>query len=89
MVLGARRQEVVGLFVARGLKLAIAGIAVGLIGAFSVTRLMKGLLFGVSPVDPLTFALVALVLMAAALMACDIPARWAAGADPKTALRHE
>ena len=89
MALGARKQEVVRLFVARGIKLAGVGIVVGLIGAFGVTRLMKGLLFGVSPVDPLTFALVPLVLIAAALMACYIPARWAAGADPKIALRYE
>jgi hypothetical protein len=89
MALGARKQEVVRLFVARGVKLAVGGIVVGLIGAFSVTRLMKGLLFGVSPIDPLTFALVPLVWLAAALMACYIPARWAASADPKTALRCE
>ena len=89
MALGARKQEVVRLFVARGVTLAVAGIVVGLIGAFSVTRLMKGLLFGVSPIDPLTFALVPLVLLAAALMACYIPVRWAASADPKAALRCE
>jgi predicted permease len=89
MALGAQKSEVLRLFVARGMTLALAGVVLGLVGAFAVTRLIKGLLYGVSPVDPLTFAVFPLVLMVAALMACYIPARSAASADPKTALRYE
>jgi putative ABC transport system permease protein len=89
MALGARKGEVLHLFIARGMKLALTGVSLGLVAAFGVTRLMKGVLFGVSPVDPLTFTVFPLVLILTALIACYLPAREAAAGDPKRALRYE
>ncbi len=89
MALGARVSDVVRLIVGRGMTLVLIGVGVGLVGAFVVTRVMKGLLFGVSATDPLTFAGVSLVLSAVALLACLIPARKAARVDPMIALRNE
>jgi predicted permease len=89
MALGAQRRDVVNLFVTRGMKLAAAGIVLGFAAAFALTRLMTSVLFGVSPLDPLTLMTVLLLLTITALLACYIPARRAACADPKTALRVE
>jgi putative ABC transport system permease protein len=71
----------------QGFGLAITGSAIGLIGALIVSRLMAGLLYGVRPTDPLTFASVAILLLAVALAACYIPARRAVRVDPIIALR--
>jgi putative ABC transport system permease protein len=73
----------------QGLELAIAGAAVGLVGALMVSHLMAGLLYRVRPTDPLTFAGVALLLIGVALLACYIPARRVIRVDPLVALRHE
>jgi predicted permease len=89
MALGADKRTVVRLFVTRGMILALSGVAIGMVVASGVTRLMKSLLFGVSPLDPLTLTMVPLLLMVTALVACGLPAYRAAQADPKTALRHE
>jgi predicted permease len=89
MALGAQKRDVMQLFVTWGIRLAISGIAVGLAGAAGLTRLMKSLLFGVSPLDPLTLTTMPVLLFAAALLACWIPAYRAARADPKIALRYE
>ncbi len=89
MALGARKADVMRLFEAGGMKLAVAGIIVGAVAAFGVTPLMSSLLFGISPLDPLTFILVSLLLLSTALVACSVPAHRAAGADPKVALRYE
>lgn len=89
MALGAQRRDVLRLILAQGLKLVLIGIAIGLLGAFALTRLMEALLFNVHPTDPLTFAAVALLLAAVALLACWIPARRATKVDPMAALRSE
>jgi predicted permease len=87
--LGASRGEIVGLVLRQGMKLAAIGLAVGLVAALALTRLMAGLLYGVRPADPATLAAVALLLGAIALVACYIPARRATAVDPAIALRCE
>ena len=89
MALGADKSEVVRLFVTRGMTLALSGVALGLAVASGLTHLIKSLLFGVSPLDPLTLTMVPLVLLLTALVACYVPARRAATADPKAALRYD
>jgi predicted permease len=89
IALGADRMSVVKMVLRQGLRLAIAGAAVGFVGALIVSHLMTGLLYGVRPTDPLTFAGVALVLIGVALFGCYIPARRAIRVDPLVALRYE
>jgi predicted permease len=89
LALGAGRADVMRLVLRQGLNLAIAGAAVGLVGALIVSHLMAGLLYGVRPGDPTTFAAVSVMLMAVALLACYIPARRAMRVDPVVALRYE
>ena len=89
MALGAQAGNVLRLVLGEGLRLAVLGAAIGLAGSFFATRLLAGMLFGVAPSDPLTFASVALVLVAVAMMACYIPAWRATRVDPLVALRHE
>ena len=89
LALGAQRRDVLILVARQGLSLALIGVAIGLAGAFALTRLMVGLLFGVTPTDAVTFATVSLGLIAVALIACYIPARRATKVDPLMALRYE
>lgn len=89
VALGAKRRDIIRLIVGQGLKLAFVGVAIGLGGAFALTRLIKGLLFGVSATDPLTFGLLALLITIVALAACLVPARRAMRIDPMVALRYE
>jgi predicted permease len=89
LALGAQRRNILRMVLRQGLGLAIAGAAVGLACALIVSHLMAGLLYGVRPTDPLTFAGVALLLIGVALLACYIPARRAIRVDPLVALRHE
>ena len=89
VALGAQSRDVMRLIVEQGMRITLLGIAAGLIGAFALTRLMSNLLYGVSPNDPLTFAAVAGLMTAVALLACLIPARRAAKVDPLVALRYE
>ncbi len=90
MALGALERDVLGMIVGQGVKLAVLGVTIGSAAALLLTREMQTLLFGVSPFDPVTMAVVAAVgLVGVALVACWLPARRAAGVDPMMALRHE
>ncbi|MEW5928798.1 MAG: ABC transporter permease [Gemmatimonadota bacterium] len=89
MALGARAPDVVGMVVREGALLAAAGIGVGLLGAWGVTRLMRSTLYGVGPGDPVAFLAVPLLLAAVAVLASWLPARHAARVDPATALRSD
>ena len=89
IALGARAADVLGLIVMQGLKPTLIGTAVGLVAAFAVTRLLREMLFGIRPVDPLTFAAMTLLLVCISVVACFLPARRATKVDPLIALRNE
>jgi putative ABC transport system permease protein len=89
LALGAKPSNLVALVLGEGLRLAAAGIALGLVAALIVTRFLEALLFGVNARDPYTFIGVPLLLLAAALLGCLIPARRAMRVDPMIALRAE
>jgi putative ABC transport system permease protein len=89
IALGAQRGNVLGLILKRGCLLAGIGIAIGIFGALAVTRIIEFMLYQVKPLDPVTFAVVPLLLAAVTLLACYIPARRATKIDPMEALRYE
>jgi putative ABC transport system permease protein len=89
IALGAQRKSILGMVLRKGLKLAVVGALMGLVAALIVSHLMTGLLYGVSPSDPLTFLGLTIVLTTVALAACYIPARRAMRVDPIIALRYE
>jgi ABC-type antimicrobial peptide transport system permease subunit len=89
MALGSDRRRIFALVARHGLGMVAVGVLLGLAAAAGVTRLMSGLLIGVSPTDPLTFVAVSALLTAVALLACAVPARRATRVDPVAALRHD
>jgi predicted permease len=89
MALGAARRDVFKLILGEGGKLAVIGVATGIVASYLVTQFLRTLLYGITPTDPLTFATVALLLLLTALLACYFPARRAAHVDPVIALRSE
>jgi putative ABC transport system permease protein len=89
LALGAQQSDVLGLILRQGIKLTLVGVALGLLAAFELTRLLTTLLYGVTATDALTFVSVSAGLTAFALLACYVPARRAARVDPLVALRHE
>jgi len=89
MALGARPGDVLGMVLRRGLVVVVTGLVVGCGIASATTRLLAGLLYGVSPLDSITFAGVSVLLAAVALAACYVPARRASRVDPVIALRYE
>ena len=89
MALGAQKHQVLSLILGCGMRLVLAGLVLGLVLAFVLTRVLSSLLYEVSPVDPITFAIAGLLMCATALVACFIPARRAASVEPMSALRDE
>jgi putative ABC transport system permease protein len=89
MALGAQSADVARLFIKQGMSLVLLGVALGSVGAFALTRVMKSLLFDVSATDPLTFAVITLLLIGVALLACWIPARRATKVDLMITLRRD
>jgi ABC-type antimicrobial peptide transport system permease subunit len=89
MALGAQRRHVLWLILKEGAKFSVAGIGLGLAGAFVVTRWLASELYGVGPMDPATFVAVATVMLFVTLFACYVPARRAMSVDPLIALRYE
>jgi ABC-type antimicrobial peptide transport system permease subunit len=89
LALGAAPQDLLLLVVRQGMAIAVVGVALGLAGAFALTRFMRTLLYGVQASDPATFAAIAATLTIVALVACFVPARRAARIDPIVSLRTE
>ncbi len=89
MALGAGPSDVLGMVIGQAARLALAGVVAGGLGALALTRMMRGLLFGIDFFDPLTFTVMAAVLAAVMLVACYVPARRATRVYPMVALRYE
>jgi ABC-type antimicrobial peptide transport system permease subunit len=89
VALGASTRDVIGLVLGQGVRLVLLGVGIGLVAAFSITRVMRTMLFDVSATDPLTFVAIPLLLVAVALLASYLPARRATVVDPVVALRTE
>ena len=89
LALGATARDVMALVIRDGMRLAVVGVGIGIVLAFATTRLLESILYEVSPLDPVTFGLMALFLTGVGFLACAIPARRASRTDPMTAIRAE
>ena len=89
MALGARARDVLFMVIRQGMSLVLVGVAIGVAGAYAVTRTIRSLLFEVGATDPLTFVAVLLLLLFVGFVACYVPARRATKVDPLEALRYE
>jgi putative ABC transport system permease protein len=89
IAMGAQSSDVLKMVLGQGLRLGLCGVAAGAAGAFALTRLIRGMLFGINAFDPLTFAAMAVVLIAVTVLACYVPAQRATKVDPMVALRYE
>jgi predicted permease len=89
MAIGAQQRDVFAMILGQGMKLALIGIGLGLVGAFALTRLMASMLFGVEPTDATTFSAIAVLLTVVALLACYLPGRRATKVEPTVSLRYE
>ena len=89
MALGADQRKIMSMVLGQGLRLAVVGTALGLAGAYGLTRLLANFLFGVKPSDPLTFSIVAVILIVVTLLAAFVPTKKAMRVDPVLALRQE
>jgi len=89
MALGAQRGSVLRLVLGQGVAATLTGVSIGVVGALALTKMLAGMLFGITPRDPATFAICCVVVAGVALLATGLPARRAARIDPAEALRHE
>jgi ABC-type antimicrobial peptide transport system permease subunit len=89
MAIGARPIDVFKMILGNGMKLALIGVAIGLVGAFFLTQLMATMLFGVAPRDAMTFGGISVLLITVALLACYLPGRRATKVEPTISLRYE
>jgi putative ABC transport system permease protein len=89
VALGARPSDLLSMILAQSMRVAMLGVAIGLVAALGLTRLVASLLYGISPVDPATFVAIPTLLTTVAMLASYVPARWATRVDPMVALRHE
>ena len=87
MAIGAGRSDVLKMVLRQGMTLAVIGVVIGVLSALTLTRFIGSMMFGITPTDPATYALITCLLVAVAMLACYLPARRATKVDPMVALR--